>query len=543
MSILNTDTVVKNEGTYINYSINNPFYLYCQDYYRDYYCRYLAPCLQIADGSLCYKINKTTYSNQMYISTIGNGLVKKLFANGIDFSTDTISKRKMLKWAKQTHLLKELEKGWKYAFVGGTSLIKLNRSDTKKLYVSTHRIDTFYVDVLPSGEIVRATIYQDLIHATSRKNEKGQDTTSHYMLVEERKYNEQGKAVVKNSIFKGTATIISNNLERPQIDNVKEMGWTELPKDIRQIVKDRYPSVIIGKEISLPFCNDLGVRLWSWTTDNPRVPDLPFGQPAGDLLQSESRQYDQLKAFEEWEVKMAKAKAVLPTEYINQDDPMFQNNGMEDNFFTKIEMGGDNAQISNIQFNLRANEIRCQKENIIRDTSLKLNVSCSTIASFLNEGAGAKTATEIVNEKTTTDTFIKDQINLVRDDLNDLMNIVSRYLGCTAEVELIFRYENQNSHIDTLKIYSDAFNGGIVSPTRFVNDVFGYLSQEEKDREIEFMQAELDRRNQAKQNDLDMQQAQLLGSTTENNQYAPLRPEDMPSLNAKKKKLDVESSD
>lgn len=534
MSLINSVSILNNEGTYINYSINNPFYLYCQDYYRDYYSLYLAPCLQLADGTLTYKINNHTFSNQMYVSTIGNGLVKKLFANGIDFSTSPKAKRIMLKWSKETHLLKELEKGWKFAFVGGTSLLKLNRSDTKKLYLTSHRIDTFYADTLPNGELTRVVIYQDLIHTTIDS-----DSRTHYMLVEERKYNNEGKAVVRHCVYKGSSTIQTNGVDKPKIENVAQIGWTEIPSYIRRIIKDRYPSVIVDKEILLPFNSDLGCRLWTWTIDNPRVPDLPFGQPAGDILQSESRQYDQLKAFEEWEVRMAKAKATLPIEYINQNDPMYQSDALEDNFFTKIESNGENSSIERIQFNLRANDIRTQKENIIRDTALKLNVSCSTIASFLNEGSGAKTATEIVNEKTATDTFIKDQINLVKDDLNDLMTMVGRYLDCIEPIEIIFRSENQNSHIDTLKIYSDAFNGGIISPFRFVNDVFGYLSQEEKDIEIKHMQAELDRRNKAKDNELE-QQSQMLGSTTENNQFAPLRSEDMPSLNAKKSKLEVE---
>lgn len=534
MSLINSLNILKSEGTYINYSINNPFYLYCQDYYRDYYTSYLAPCLQLADGSLTYKINNHTFSNQMFISTIGNGLKTKLFANGIDFSTSPKCKRAMLEWAKKTHLLKELEKGWKFSFVGGTSLLKLNRSDSKKLYLTSHRIDTFYCDVLPNGELTRVVIYQDLIHTTTQGNDK-----THYMLVEERKYNEQGKAVVKHCIYRGASSVQTNGTSKPKVESVSPIGWTEIPSSIRKIIKDRYPSVIVDKEILLPFNNDLGCRLWTWTSDNPRVPDLPFGQPAGDILQTESRQYDQLKAFEEWEVKMAKAKATLPTEYINQNDPMFQSDGMDDNFFTKIEMGGDGQTIERIQFNLRATDIRTQKENIIRDTALKLNVSSSTIASFMNEGAGSKTATEIVNEKTTTDSFIKDQINLIKDDLNDLMTMVARYLGCIDYVEIVFRSENQNSHIDTLKIYSDAFNGGIISPTRFVNDVFGYLSQEEKDIEIKHLTEELERRNLNKEMQLESQK-QLLGSTTENNEYKPLRPQDTPSLNAKKKKLDIE---
>lgn len=532
MAITSLRSKILSEGTYINYSISNPFYLYCQEYYRDYYSGYLAQCLQLYDGSLQFKTSGTTFSNQMFASTIGNGLVRKLFANGIDFSCSPENKLVMNKWAKQTHLLKELEKGWKYAYAGGTSLIKLNRSQSKKLFITTHRIDTFYADCTSNGEIQRVLIYQDLIHETSKSTEEGK-IKSHYMLVEERKFNEMGQPIVKHAIYNGTYSLQTNNNIRPTKVDMREVSWTELPRDIRKVVKDRYPSIIVGKEMYLPFPHDLGCRLWSWTTDNPRIPDFPFGQPVGDLLQSECRQYDQLKAFEEWEVKMARAKATLPSEYMNQDDPARQETAMEDNFFTKIDLMNDSATIERIQFNLRASDIRTQKENILRDTALKIGVSASTIASFLNEGAGAKTATEIVNEKTHTDTFIKDQINLIKDDLNDLMCIVSRYLDCIGDVELIFRSENQSSHIDTMKIYSDAFNSGIISPERYVNDVFGYLSQEEKAFEISYMKQEVERRNQMKENEIQQQLAQ----TTALNEYAPLREEDKPSVGGMKQKI------
>ncbi len=535
MPIQTFRNTIQDEGTYINYSISNPFYMYCQEYYRDYYSNYLAPCLQLADGTTTFRINDRVISNQMFISTIGNGLVKKLFANGIDFTGDAKTKNTMVNWSNETHLLKELEKGWKYAFVGGTSLIKINRSSNLKLYITTHRIDTFYADTLPNGEIMRVRVYEDLICNTSKSSENGEVRNQHYMLLEERKYNSEGKPVSRHIIYRGTGSLNTNAMNKPQDLSSCEVGWTELPSDVRKIVKDRYPDIIIGKETYLPFVNDLGVRLWSWTTDNPRVPDLPFGQPAGDILQSESRQYDHLKAFEEWEVKMAKAKATLPSEYINQDDPLYQENGMDDNFFTKVDMGGDNNTIEKIQFSLRSGDIRVQKENIIRDTAFKLNVSCSTIASFLSEGSSSKTATEIVSEKTHTDTFIKDQINLIKNDLNQLIGIVARYLNCIGECNLVFRYENQNSHIDTMKIYSDAFNTGICSPERYVNDVYGYLSENEKRREIDFISKELERRNSLK--DSELQAKQILAETTPTNEFKPLREQDKPSVGGMKQKI------
>lgn len=62
-------------------------------------------------------------------------------------------------------------------------------------------------------------------------------------------------------------------------------------------------------------------------------------------------------------------------------------------------------------FLLRGDDMRTQMENIQR-----LCVQTQRVrkfgASFLSEGAGARTATEIVGERTKSDTWLKGQIQL-----------------------------------------------------------------------------------------------------------------------------------
>ena len=78
--------------------------------------------------------------------------------------------------------IKTLKKAYKFSMAGGSSLLKINRrSSDMALYVSAHRIDTFFVDVTPSGEIKRARIFQRLLSSTVSETLE----TKQYMLVEE----------------------------------------------------------------------------------------------------------------------------------------------------------------------------------------------------------------------------------------------------------------------------------------------------------------------------------------------------------------------
>ena len=220
-----------------------------------------------------------------------------------------------------------------------------------------------------------------------------------------------------------------------------------LPQAVRKYIKDNYPDILIGEEQYLPF-RGLGLYLVKFTDDIPQVPTLPFGQPIGDILFTESFQYDQMKFFEKNEVYLARARAIVPEEMWNKDDPAFNSRAMDDRFYQKVSSAGnDMDKITEIQFHLRGDDIRIQKENIFKDMAFKTNTSASSIASFLNEGAGAKTATEIINEKTKTDTFIKNQININKDSINDALEDIMFFYN-HAPVEVIFKAENQSPFLD-----------------------------------------------------------------------------------------------
>lgn len=470
-----------NLGGFFDFYVNNTFYLLAPEYYKSFYSVYLRRCLAVYDGWFTGFHNIASgLVPQKALQSVATGLNNMLFANGIDFSGNPEDYAFAQRWAKKSKFSNVLKKAHKLAVAGGTSLLKLNRSN-KELFMTAHRIDSFFVDVDASGKVTSGKIFFDAIHNTNPAGVK-----SHYYLAEERYFNEEGKACVRTSIYKANGNLQTATSERLET-SVNKVRWENLPQAIRTYVKNNYPDILIGEEQYLPF-RELGLYLVKFTDDIPQVPTLPFGQPLGDILFTESFQYDQMKFFEKNEVYLARARAIVPEEMWNKDDPAFNSRAMDDRFYQKVSSAGnDMDKITDIQFNLRGDDIRIQKENIFKDMAFKTNTSASSIASFLNEGAGAKTATEILNEKTKTDTFIKNQININKDSINDALEDVM-YFYNHAPVEVIFKAENQSPFLDKLKAYSDVFSAGNMSVRRFVKDTYSHLSKYEQEEEIKALE-------------------------------------------------------
>ena len=517
------DTVgLKNSvlGNIFDYYVANPFYLFAPSYYQHFYASYLMPSLALYNGSITGIYDKSVgFTSQKLLPSIMRGLSNVLFANGIDFSSGNDDTYKFMKeWSKKAKLLKTLKKCYINAGAGGTSLLKLNRNANKELFVSQHRIDTFFIDVDSNDKIVSAKIYIDCITNTVKTENSTIKGNIHYGICEERYFNDNGQPCVKASVYRGSANMQTETLARPQFVSTEKVNWEELPSSVRKYIKDNYPTMVIGKEEYLPFKDFLGLMRWNFTPDLPQVAGSPFGQPIGDILQTESLQYDQMKYFERNDVDIARARVLVPEEYMNKDDPAReQQETLSDRFYQKVSSTmADNDKITPIQFQLRANEIKTEKENIYKDIALKLQLSASTVASFLNEGAGARTATEIISERTKTDTWIKSQIAMIRDDLNEFIGYVARYYDKKDDIEIVFKCEDQSPQLDKMKAYSDVFGAGHITPELYVKQVFANLSQSEQQTEITYLTNKLELDLQAKMLELNTRIAQFNAMTNQN---------------------------
>ena len=469
-------------GNYFDFYVNNTFYLYAPDYYYQFYAVYLRRCISVYDGWVNgFHNTKSGLVPQRLLQSITNGLNNMLFAHGIDFSGDKPDYCFATKWAKKTKFYKALKKAHKYAIAGGTSLLKLNRKNSD-LYVTAHRIDTFFVDLDSNGNVTSAKIYFDVIQNTNATG-----TKSHYGICEERYYNEEGVPCIKQCVYRAYGNLQTSVQDRPQNCECYKVNWENLPNDVKKQIKESYPSVMLDKEQYLPFYDSLGCFILKFTDDIPQIPNSQFGQPIGDILFTENFQYDQMKYFEKNEVDLARARALVPEEFWNKDDPDYDERALNERFYQKVSsLNGDNDKVTPIQFQLRGNDMRVQKENIYKDIALKLQISASSVASFLNEGEGARTATEIVSERTKSDTWLKGQINLNTPEINELLRYVMSYYNM-HEVEIVFKAEDQSPYLDKLKTLSDVYSAGNMTPDLYVEEAHKNLNEAQKAREIEYL--------------------------------------------------------
>jgi len=474
-------------GEYFDFYVNNTFYLLAPSYYKSFYSIYLNRCLSVYDGWVKGWHNvKSGLVPQRLLPSITNGLANMVFANGIDFQCENPKNYfDVVKWAKRTKLYQALKKGYKFAVAGGTGLLKLNRDANKQYFVSSHRIDTYFADIDAYGNVVSAKVFYDVIHNTNPSGEE-----RHFCICEERFFDENGQPKLKQTIYYGGANLQTETQARPiGFTDGQEIEWSQLPNEVKRQIKKYYPSVRFGEESYLPFKDSLGCFLLKFTESIAQIPNSQFGTPIGDILFTENFQYDQLKYFEKNEVDLARARALIPEVYWNKDDPEQDKRALDDRFYQKVKSNGDDTdKVTPIQFLLRGNDIKTEKENIYKDIAAKLQLSASSIASFLNEGAGARTATEIISERTKTDTWINGQINLNAPAINDLLALVCRLMGF-KDVEIILKPENQAPQIEVMKAYGDQLAAGHMTPELFVKNAFKGLNEAEQAREVNFIKA------------------------------------------------------
>ena len=481
----------KDWDNFIQFNMNNNFYTLAPEYYYTFYATYLAKSLSLYDGYVEY-IHSASRGviPQKMLQSVSKGLNQVLFSNGMDFSCDNDNDYEFItKWAKKhrSSFFRAVMKARLFAFAGGTSLLKLDRIGGD-LTCSAYRLDYFFVNTDPEGNIQEVKIYKDVID-----DMMDSDTKAHYGLCERRYFNENHEPCVQMAVYMSTGILQTSISERKQ--NPKNVKWTSLPPKIKQYIKKTYPAVMLDEEQHLPFKDHLGCVLIKNTECIPQASSLPFGQPIADILATESIEYDQLKFFEKEEIHLARARALIPEEFWNKDDPANSEDTLDDRFYQQM----NTEQITPIQFDLRSEKIKTMRETLLKDIAFKLNVSASTVASFLDDGSGAMTATQIISEKTKTDTWVRSQIALISPEINEILRLVCNYYG-KGPCEIILKAEGQSPFLEKLKTFSDVYSAGNISPENFVNNVYANLSQADRQKEIDYLQ-------QTRNDQREMQQA------------------------------------
>jgi hypothetical protein len=410
----------------------------------------------------------------------------------------------MSKEFKKSGLKSMIKESYAQAVHGGTALLKWNKDYNGNLRADVVPMDRFFVSVDAYGDIEAIRAFVATYHDTIGKDDK---SATEYYLCEERffKYSMIGGQLkrfpfVHYTFYKTSTNIAFNATPNPD----PSIEWEDIPGNIRRMIKNDFGDIVIDSNCDklartcktikeddysevyknctlLPFDDDLGCRLVKFTQNIPAFPTMPFGQPLADLLMNESYQYDQLKFFERVEVYVARGRVMVDDTQVNPNDPDSRKNALDPvvcSYYDNSMSDSKDGRPLAIQMELRSGNIKETKQNILNDTAFALNLSSSTVAAWLSDGTTQKTATEIEYERTKTESFINDKISIIQEPLQEFVDMYFHYYGLPSP-ELKILPEEQTAKSDAIRLYSELFEKGQVTPQMFAEKILGTSSQKE----------------------------------------------------------------
>lgn len=476
-------------------------YMLASPRYYQFYASYVRPRILMYNGWI-EGFHNIEYGvlPSLFLQKIGGGIVNTLFSKPIVLNTQNAETGAVIasKPFKKAKLSASIKEAYSYALAGGTGLIKLNKDGENALRFETVPMDRFFVETDAYGDVERVKCYVATYHDTI-------SATQEYYLCEERffRYAAGKRFPMGHYTFYKTSSNIAHEVTPVPSDAIE---WKDIPYDVRKMIQRDYGDIqidvagceklaerfanarsdgergtVYARCKLLPFDDDLGVRLIKFTNNIPAFPKLPFGQPLADLLMNESYAYDQLKFFERLEVYGTRFRVMVDEGQSNPNDPDSRKHALDPMVFTFYDntMGETkDGKPLPIQPALRAEDIKTQKQNILNDTAFALNLSSSTIAAWLSDGTTQKTATEIEYERTKTDSFINDKIEIIREPLQELVDLYFHFYGVTAP-ELNIMPESQASRSDNIRLYSELYDKGQATAKMLAEKILGTCSAKE----------------------------------------------------------------
>lgn len=501
---------------------NNTYLLAAPRYYQ-FYSGYVRPRISMYRGWI-QGFHNTEYGviPSLFLQKIGAGIINTLFSRPLVLNTnDTAANGIIQSKYPKTHFPSVVKQAYGYAMEGSAGLLKLNRDGAGDLRFEAVPMDSFFIETDAYGEIEKVKSFLATYHDTVSSNRE-------YYLCEERffRYRTIGGIRKRFPMVHYTAYTTSSNIAYEQTPALcASITWQDIPHDVRSLINRDYGEIYLdeytAEEVTskgkydrcklLPFENDLGCRLIKFTDNIPAFPKLPFGQPLADLLMNESYAYDQLKFFERMEVYLSRGRVMIDEGQVDPNDPDARRRALDPMVFTYYDntlSGEKDGKPQGIQLALRASEITTQKQNILNDTAFSLNLSSSTVAAWLSDGATQKTATEIEYERAKTDAFISEKLSIVQQPLQELVDLYFHYYGVTApEVHIL--PESQSPKTDTIRLYSELYDKGQIPAKLLAEKILNTCSVKEVNELETFLQSKQTQSN-------NQSNAPLFGGAAEN---------------------------
>ena len=489
-----------------SYANSSLFCAVVSGYYRDYAYRYIRPACQWLDGY----VPSLHWSGSGMVSTriasaLINGLARtitgeKLIYKIIGDSNDPKAMETLKfisKWGEKLEIKRAIKNAIGFALGVGTSLLKANRRDNGDIWWEGVRFDNCFYLANASNEVKEATF---LLRSYTDTRSREQQNQTQYFLAEHRfwKYykpeirkNPDGtyttvhkkgdrEAMVEYKIYRAGATSL-NNLMAGSYGR-SSVGWSEIPLEIRKLIKEDYNLLRIDEPQKLGFSN-LGVE--ALLNDNGDI-SIPTGSNFGrglivpiidDLIMYEVAESYAIRdmyngkgtVYVPKNLSLGGLGGGMPINFNQAQEPITPNNDPTVIKFDGSNVGGANKnpnafiptfenplegvnnkyetipgvdpqdqQVVVNQFNLRAQEWELIQENCLKRIAVKWGMSPKILSSFLAQGTVQMTATQIDSEDDISIAFINQTRANFKNAINRLLETTLNYYGHTHDVDIQF---------------------------------------------------------------------------------------------------------
>lgn len=390
-------------------------------------------------------------------------------------------------WTKQTDFRTRIKRAIRYAFAGGFSLLKLNKTGGE-LWLDSLRADRFFVDLDGRGEI-RKVVSISSVYERATPNKSG--NTLRYVLCEERRYEKIGFLaqeipVVEYKIYETTAPINYFSAK----DNC--MRWEDLPKEVRESFSREYDGKI-NKPQAMNGFTDLGCYLVRGSEDVSNVPQIGLGESLLAGIMTYLYEYDFYNTCFNTDMYLARGRVLVPKgmqspQAIAKENGVMaqygtgQNAGLDSFLYTKVDSTNPDAQKPEaIQFELRAAEWKEARNLLLESIATSIGISVSTLASYLNDGSN-RTAREVSAEESATTLFVENARRRFEVPINELLKTVLRFYGYIDDVEVRWSRAGMTNVTVLVDTLTKAVQGGLISQEA-AHSAYNYDNDEEQNAE------------------------------------------------------------
>lgn len=477
---------------------NNSFSYMLPQYYRHFYENLMREWLQWYDGyvPIIHCLDSGIMSTKIG-ATIVNRSTDAICNGGFMFQNENVPKLVDEKgvsvsmhfvsdsWAKQAKMGRNIKKAIRLALAGGTSLIKLNPTTKNGLWLDVYRSDRFYCDFSFNGRLTHVKTFLNNYQKTVG------EVTNAFMLVEERYYKSLTLSTVPVSVYKvyRMSTLTLNDI-RP----TSECDWKDIPRQIRDSLKEDYPGIIIGQEQALPF-SDLGAYALTNTDGIDNIAGLMYGKSILSDIMPYLFSYDYYYSCLNTDMYLGRGRVIVKKYMKNPNNPNAanMNSGLDGFAYESVDsLNTDEQKPIPIQFDLRSQDWTAIRNILIESMAFSLGISVSTLASFLNDQS-ARTAREISSEESATTSFVESKRDQFQDSINDMLKTVCQFYGMEDIISIRWAMSGQTNMGVLSERITREYQGGLRSldnAVRAINPDFDEYQAREEIQKIKSDNAE-----------------------------------------------------